>query len=203
MGIVIGYFGVVAAVANLVVLAARIAVFVDTHPNETQVVREALPIACRSLLWFRQNCPVLYSKMRAVMSRGLIEAIESAPSGISAEDVASILGRLLGGITAAPEAGFGVLLKVIAKTLVVYSTLHLAPAAAHGSVHHARQIADAMVDEFRHQGAQVTPAEQEQIRQELIRAGAAGGANIEQLNQALQRVSPALERLVRDWSANG
>jgi hypothetical protein len=199
MGMVVGYAGAVAVVANLVVVACRISLFVAGHPAEVQIVRETLPIAYRSLMWFRSNCPVLYSKMRAIIRRGLIEALESAPSGITAEDVAAVLGRILGGAAALPEAGFRALLAVVAKTVLIYSALHLAPAAAHGSAAHARRIGAELVDELRRQGASITPAEQAQILEELARAGAAAGTNIDQLNQALQRLSPALDRLVADF----
>src|SRR4030095_8901653 len=101
--------------------------------------------------------------MAAVVGRGLIEAIESAPSGITAEDIASVLGRILGGLGAAPEVGLRVLLTVITKTVLVYSALHLAPAAVHGFAPPARRVADALVEELRVQGAAITPAEQEQI----------------------------------------
>lgn len=198
MGMVIGFVGAVAVAANIIVLLGRFLVFVDSHPNEMRIVRQHLPQVFRDLSWFRSNCPILYSKLSAVLGAGVRQALLDSPSGITAEDVASVLGRLLGGLAGAPETGFRVLAGIFVRTLTVYTALHLPLMVGHGVAQHPAELSRALSDEIRRQSISVTPVEQEQIRQELARSPQAL-QTLQSLNGALTELAPALDRLAADF----
>lgn len=202
MGMAIGFAGAVAVAANLVVLLGRYLVFVDAHPNEVALVRQHLPPVVNSLLWFRRNCPVLYGKLSAVLQRGVVQVLQSAPSGITAEDAAAVLGRLLGGVAAAPETGFAVLAGIVARTLTVYTALHLPLLAGRGVAQHPTELSRALADELRRQQVSISADEQRQIAQELARSAEAL-TQLRTLNQSLAALAPALNQLLRDFQRAG
>jgi hypothetical protein len=202
MGMAIGYVGAVAVAASIIVLLGRFLAFVNGHPNEVGILRQHVPPAVRALLWFRAHCPVLYGKLASVLHAGVRQAIESAPSGITAEDVAAVLGRLLGGLAGAPETGFRVLAGIVVRALAVYTALHLPLIAGHGAAQHADEIARALADELRRQGASLTPAEQQAIARELARSAGAI-QQLQTLSQSLAQVAPAIDRLAADFQRSG
>lgn len=207
MGAASGFIGAAGAGAaifvagvNVAISMARFAAFLNAHPHETEIVRRNLGPAVEALLWFRDNCPVLYGKLSGLMGRAAREALMSAPSGITAEDVANLLGRFLGGATGGADAGLNVLVRMIARTTVIYSAIHLPGAAAHGVAARRDDFANAMIAALREQHASLTPAEEAAIRTELGRSAEAI-RRTEQFNTAMTALQPALERLARDLAA--
>ena len=93
-GVTIGYIGAAAVAANIVLTLIRIGVTISTHPREVEQVQLNLPQMVRTYMWLNKECPVLSSKLNSLMRRGVWEAMRS---GVSAEDVAAVLGRILGG----------------------------------------------------------------------------------------------------------
>ena len=202
IGMVIGFVGAVAVAANIIVLLGRYLVFVDAHPNEVALLRQHLPPAVNALRWFRTNCPVMYGKLTAVLRAGVAQAIQSAPSGITAEDVAAVLGRLLGGVAGAPDTGFQVLAGIVVRTLSVYTALHLPLLAGRGVGQHPAELARTLADELRRQQVSLTAVEQQQIEQELARSAQAL-LNLQTLNQSLTQLAPAIDRLLTDFQRSG
>jgi len=145
----------------------------------------------------RDAHPVLYAKLTSVLWAGFVTAIESSPDGITVKDVAAILGRLLGGVANAPQAGFATLAGILARTLAGYAILHMPGAVVQGA--DAQKIASSLVDALRQQKASITPAEAEQIRQELMRTVGAI-AQLHRLHTALNTLAPVLVKLLEDFS---
>lgn len=191
MGAAIGFAGALGVVASVVVIMGKMGSVANAHPNEIALARQHLPAVWDHLMWFRTYCPTLYGKLSAVVRRGVIEALLSAPNGIRAEEVAEVIGRILGGALRQPDTGLVVLLGIIAKTVAIYGALHAPLAVAHGLDPDA--LAQAMLDEIRRQVA-VSPAEEAVIRSEIGNA-AEVGLRVHSLSEALQRAAPALDRL--------
>jgi len=211
MGTTIGYVGTAATVVNVSVSVVRVGVLISTHPREVELVQKNLPIAVGCLLWFRTACPVLYGKLGNLVKRGVWVAIAAFPAGISAEDWASMLGRMLGGVAAltetVPEIGEVVVktgLKqvglVLAKTSGVYAALHLPAWSAHGAASMADRLARALADEFKAQWVAVTPQEERAIAGELARSGQAAVSKLKELHTALDTFAPALDKLLADFA---
>ena len=205
MGATIGYIGAGAVVANVILTLIRIGALISTHPREVDQVTVNLPKVVRSVRWLCTECPVLSSKLGSLVKSGVWEAIISAPSNISAEDVASILGRCLGGVAAlddAVETGLKVVAKVVVKTLALYSALHAPEWAAHAAVSGADQMAKALADELRAQKVALTPEEEAAIAKELAKSAEAL-SQLQELQTALDAFAPALDTLVSDFAAKG
>ena len=205
MGATIGYVGAAAIVANVILTLIRIGTLISTHPREVEQVKVNLPKVARSVQWLRTECPVLSSKLGSLVKSGVWEAIISAPSNISAEDVASILGRCLGGVAALDEAvetGLKVVAKVVVKTLALYSALHAPEWAAHAAVSGADQMAKALADELRAQKVALTPEEEAAIAKELAKSAQAL-SQLQELQTALDAFAPALDTLVSEFAAKG
>jgi hypothetical protein len=199
MGVAIGYIGFAGAVANTVVFIIKCYAFVGKKNEDVQITRDSLAEVMDHLRYFRQNCPILYSKWRLILNKAVIEAIESLPDGFTAEDVASIVGRVLGGVTASSEGGFRVFLAIVARTLAIYSSLHALPLIAHGTANNSRKIAEDLAIEMGKIGVSITPAEGLKIDEEIRKAGNAGKQHLDGLYKALERLIPALARLIEAW----
>src|SRR5690606_29856551 len=126
--------------------------------------------------------------------------ISNAHTGISAEDIASMLGRILGGVAGltgavpaagkfAAETGLKAVLKVVAKTLLIYSALHLPAWTAHGAAAGADQLARALGAELRAQGVALTAEEERAIAKELAKSAQAL-SQLEELKTALESAAP-------------
>ena len=201
-GVLIGFFGTIGTVASVSVMVAKVARVALSNPNERAVLMEMCPIAWDCFKWFRRNCPMLYSKMKAIMERGSLEALCETPSGITGDEVAELLGRILGGIMSAGEKGIElslkVMLKLATKTAGIFSGLHLVPTAMHGASHHSQKMVEAIADEFRQQGTNLFESEKKQIQIELGRCAFDAYIYMDRLKTALDKIQPALDRIVAD-----
>lgn len=207
MGAAIGFmgsFGVAAALLaaglNASVALMKVSVLVYSHPRECEVLQQQLPAFFRSYTWFRRNCPVLAGKMDSMFVAGFRAALGELPSGISDEDIANFVGRVLGGCVGAADPGFGVLLQVVAKTALIYSAIHLPVFVANAAANAGDQIGHAVAQSFREQRAAITPVEERAIGAELARAGRAGQQHMTELQSALTQIAPVANRLARDWA---
>jgi hypothetical protein len=200
MGLVVGFVGIAATAVNVAVLgAAAIAVFANAHAKEVALARQHWSTVYDTLRWYRTHCPVLYRKLPAVMGRGLREALASAPSGVTAEDVAAVIGRLLGGMTGAVETGLASFLKILTKTIAIYGSLHLPAMMAKGAMQDPKPVADAMVQELRTQRVLVSDTEAHAIQLELARAPQAL-PKLKEMQVAVEQLTSALDKLMTNWA---
>lgn len=192
-----GVFGAAAVVASITVLAIRIAIFYDRHQAAVNLAVANLRNVVNILKWFSDNCPKTAEKLREVLRNAAISGLLSAPRGITAADVAAILGSMLGGAAAAGDPGVRMLLKVL-KGMVTTTATRLPAMAGRGLAANVRTAADALIDQLQSNGVHVRADEAAAIRQEFARQAAAEG-KLAELRAALEQVGPMIERLSREF----
>lgn len=109
---------------------AKTAFFYSRHkPLVDKAVRES-PHVMRLIIKFEQRCPTLFKKLSLTAGK---EILFNFPKGVTAEDVAYFLGRVIGtqGILKLGDIALVPVLKVVAEYAVLVSLLHLPSITAH------------------------------------------------------------------------
>lgn len=118
----------------------------------------------------KQKYPTLYS---AVLRGALKQVLVNMPEGITLEDIAYLLGRILGfqGILGKVEAGIEitlkVVLKIVAEYVVLVGILHAPQIAAHGLEHALKEEARNLQQRLEEAGVTITEDQSRKIIKEI------------------------------------
>ena len=195
MGVAAGVAGVVAVIASVAVAGMKVAVFYNTHKQQVDAAVRHMDVALRTLQWLRQNCPVTHRQIGALVPGALWQALVSVPEGITAADVAAVVGRMFGGLANAPEAGLGTLLRVLAGGASTAAG-RLPAMAVRGGVGRAGAAADQFLQQLRSNGSTLSPADMEAIRREFQRHPEVE-QKLRELHQSLRESAPVLQALAQ------
>jgi hypothetical protein len=187
MGAVLGPLGLGAAIATAVIKSGF---WYAGNKDKIDLASSALPDVGRALGHFIANCPEL---ARLIGKAVALNALKAIPEGLSSEDVADLLGRLLGGAAAAPSLGFRAL-AVVARKALATSTALRGPGA---SVRGAKERAIARLMEVQEIGIGISEEEAKAIVDEGCLGSAATEERLKQLDEALKRLGPMLEGLAQ------
>jgi hypothetical protein len=164
--------------AMVVMGAAKTLIFYVNHQNEVDQAFDVLPKVIREMIWIREHAPEYFDRVMSFVARELIRSI---PDGITSEDVAYFLGRLIHGFSelgsvAADSVGRTVLnraailgaIRVLVVTSAVFTALHAPSMAVHG----VRSTVERIVSDFRQQlGVSLTHDQATRILRELSQTG--------------------------------
>jgi hypothetical protein len=199
MGIAAGAFGAAATVASIGVFVTKIGVFYTNHEDQCDMAIAELGTAIEVLDWIKRHCPKTWELLGRIGQEAVWQALVSVPQGLDASDAAATFGRFLGGLSAAPQAGLGPLLRILASTVGTFVG-RLPAAAARGAVARAESAAQDLIETLREQRIPVTPAEAQVVMLEF-RQNPAVVPKLAELKAALERAAPVLQRLAAAFRA--
>jgi hypothetical protein len=171
------------------------------YKTNQQVVDEAFrqgPKVLKLLQDLRRRSPTLFD---ALMKSAAKDLLANLPSGVSAEDVAFFVGRVIKGAAAAgPELTIGALVKIVATVAALVTATHLPSIAAHTAAHAAGQKAAELKRALAASGYTVTDAEAKAIVKEVM-SQPDTHAMLRQLEQACKALVPTLTQLKSAYGA--
>lgn len=202
-GVLCGMLAIEGLIAGIVVAAMKIGALINLHSKEVAKIWTHLPVVVQNIVWFSITCPTLYRKMEAVIGEGAWAAIKSAPSGVTAGDVANLLGRVLGGahrglMGKAPEATLTALWNCVGRPLIS-AGLHLPSTIARGTMQEKKAVSSAIVAAIKAQTINVSPNEAAAIQRELTTVANAF-QKLDALQKALKEIEPAMNTLIKKWN---
>src|SRR5262249_6840390 len=169
-----------------------------THRQEVNLALEQTPKVIRLLRDLQQRYPTLFKKLLLTAAKELLIAL---PSGVSAEDVAFFVGRVIkGAVGYAPDLTFGALLKTVATVAGLVGATHLPGIAAHAVEGAAATKATELQKDMKDAGYTVTEAEAAAILGEL-RSGKDATTLLRDLETACKALLPSLEMWKKASSA--
>ncbi len=186
-----GLLGTVGVVAALATFAVKMGLFYAAHQTNVHKALAQLPTVLAAIRYINTNCPTLASFLSKA---GKTNAWNAALKGAGAEEAADLLGRLLGGISAAPSLGFKALALIALKALAVSAALRGPGAIARGSREQAVQELKRLLREG---GADIQQEEAESIFDEGCLEKAATVENLQKLEQGLRALEPLLQRMAQ------
>lgn len=164
---------------------------VSFYIKHRTIIKAAIPLLERvlaGLKYFKSRCPKLYKFMR---DNALKNAAASIPQGVSLDDVAYFMGKLIGGLASGGDLG----LKLLGKSLAMASGLLIGlrgiPMAARGSVKNVKEF----VEKARQGGVTVSEADARELIQETCLADHISERTFKDLVDAANKVQPMLEQL--------
>jgi hypothetical protein len=199
MGVAAGAFGAVATLSSVGVFVSKIGIFYTNHTEQCDLAIAELATAIEILDWIKRHCPKTWELLGRVMQEAAWQALVSVPEGLDATDAAACFGRFLGGLSAAPQAGFGPLLRLLAATVGTFAG-RLPAAAARGAVARGEAAAHSLIETMRDQGIPVTSAEVQVVILEF-RQNPTVVPKLAELRSALDRAAPVLQRLAAAFRA--
>ncbi len=199
------FAGAALATANFVQSAAKAMVLYRRCPGQIATATRELPCVLGELGWLRIHCPRFFLVLQSVMAAAELRAILAYRPG--ADDIAEMIGGLLGGGLAsnATKFGFEGLLSLLGEAAM---SLVQAAALAGRSARHAalpeamganNANADIYLDLFRSKGLQIADVDRRAIRSELQQANAP--SHLHDLKNHLAILTPAMRTILRNWPA--
>ena len=171
------------------------------YKGNQQAVDAALrdaPKIVRLLLELRRRCPVLFNRMATTAAK---ELLTNLPSGVSAEDVAFFVGRVIkGGAAAGPELTLGALIKIAATVAGLVAATHLPGIAMHTAAHVAGKKAEELKRALTQAGYTVSEVEAKTILKEVL-SKPDTPAMLKQLEVACKALLPSLNQLKNAYNA--
>jgi hypothetical protein len=169
-----------------------------------QAALDQAPRVIQLLRDFKERCPTLYKRLLTTAAK---ETLANLPSGVTAEDVAFLLGRIVGGMagatlqggrglyTVATAAAPVVILRTV-KTVLLVIGMHSIGIAGRALKQAVADRISNLQTELAAQGTTITWEEAEQIIRE-IEANPDTPRKLEELHQSIEQLLPYLERLSR------
>jgi hypothetical protein len=185
MGIFVPWYGM------LGLTAAKLGLAYTGHKKEFELAFQKAPVVLRLLLDLRRRYPKLFSKLARSAAW---QVVTDLPSGVSAEDVAFFIGRVIKGVGGAPEVSLGAVVKIVASVAGIVALLHLPSIAAHGVATSAERNALALREQLARQGIHVSKEEAYTILHEVLSKHDAL-RNLQQLKDACNDLIPLLKQL--------
>jgi hypothetical protein len=162
------------------------------HNRETYnaALKQGPPIL-RLLSDLRRRSPTLFDKLATTAAK---EVLVNLPSGISGEDVGFFLGRVVRGISGAPEVTLGIVLRTVLRVAVIVGAIHLPAITAEAIKNAARANAAELQSKLAEEGITLNNAEAERMLSEVL-AHPDSVKKLQELEQGLGELIPLLERI--------
>ena len=171
---------------------AKTALFYKSNQQAVDTAFRQAPEAMRLLQDLRRRCPTLFNKMAATAAKDLLINL---PQGVSGEDVAFFVGRVIKGMAAAgPDLVFSGFLKIVVTVAGLVTASHLPAIAAHTAAQMAASKAAELQKALRNAGYSVTDAEAKTILKEVL-AQPDTPQKLRQLEAACKALLPTLNQL--------
>jgi hypothetical protein len=175
---------------------AKVVIFYGANkPNVDRAFQEA-PRVVQLLQEMRRRYPTLWNRFVRQVVR---ETWDNLPAGVTAEDVAFLVGRLIRGGVEAPEAALGPILRMAAKVTLMVAAIHLPGIAAHALEQAAAQRAAELRRNLQEAGYTVTDGEARTILRELL-SHRDSADFFQRLQTACQALLPSLNALARSYT---
>jgi hypothetical protein len=172
---------------------AKVGVFYSTNKTTVDqaitVSRRVLPM----ILDLRSRNPVLFKTLRTSITQRTLAELKRG-HGVTADDIAFFLGRLIQGAANAPEMSLRVLLRIFARVAILVTATHAPSIIVHAAYSAADRAADDLQRHLKAAGYTVTVDEASEILRE-VRNDPNGVYNIKQIETALNALLPFLATL--------
>jgi hypothetical protein len=177
---------------------ARAGLFYKSNQRLVDEAFRQAPTVLKLLQDLKRRSPTLFN---VLMKTAVKELVAELPSGVTGEDVAFFIGRVIRGAgTAAPGLTLGGLAKIVATVAALVTVTHLPSIAAHAVAHAASQKATELQRALKNAGYTVSEAEARGILSELL-AQRDTAAMLQQLENACRALLPTLEQLKSAYGA--
>jgi hypothetical protein len=178
---------------------AKAGLFYSANKAAVNKAMEQAPKVITLLQDLKRRSPTLFNKLMMTAAK---EILANLPSGVSAEDVAFFVGRVIKGVGGAgPELTIGAVAKIVGTVAALVTVTHLPAIAAHGIGHAAGTKAAELRRQLQAGGYSVTEAEAKTILQELMR-NPDSPQKLKELENACKALLPTLEQLKRAYLAD-
>jgi len=145
-------------------------VFVEGKGKELALAQMALPKVYDGLKYIERNCPNFYRYLISGMGNALLMAIKASPGGITPQNAATVLGKIMGAM--GNKGGIGDVTIKTAAAVISKSILTTLPLiAGAGLAKDAKEIAASVQETFRSVGITVSSSDAEKIAEELRKPG--------------------------------
>jgi hypothetical protein len=171
---------------------AKSALFYKSNQQAVDAAFRQAPEAMRLLQDLRRRCPTLFNKMASTAAKDLLTNL---PQGVSGEDVAFFVGRVIKGVAGAgPDLVFSGFLKIALTVAGLVTATHLPFIAAHTAAHMAAAKAAELQRALQQAGYSVTESEAKTIMKEVL-AQPDTPQKLRQLEAACKALLPTLNQL--------
>lgn len=179
---------------------AKVGLFYAGNKQSVDKAIDSAPKAINLLLRMKKKYPTLFKKLTANTTREIVSELKQG-HGVTAEDVAFFLGRVVHGVTEAPEVTIGMIIKITSKVGFLVTLSHAPGIVAHaaGSALHKR--ADELRSYLNSIGYTVTLDEAKEILREVA-SDPEALHNMKELETSLKALLPALETLGKAYGAS-
>jgi hypothetical protein len=171
--------------------AAKLGFFYKNHQADVDEAFRLAPSVLKSLQELRIRHPALFNHLLKTAAR---EILVDLPRGITAEDVAFFLGRVIKGVGGLPEVTIGAVIKVAVVVAGIVTLTHLPGMAAHGVAAAARESGEKLRAKLAAEGIVVSEAEARAILRDL-QSDKSAVPRLQQLEDSARKLAPVLMRL--------
>jgi hypothetical protein len=173
------------------IACAQMTLLYFSHKALIHDVMDKAPPVIERLKQVRSKNPELFNRVMLQAARDLLVNL---PSGVSIEDVAFFLGRVIRGAAGAPAVSLKVLAKIVATTAPLVAVTHLPSMTGHVLEAEAKKRAVEYQRRLAAAGYTVTLDEAEIIVKDALSKGDSQQL-LEDLKRALDALTPSLEEL--------
>jgi hypothetical protein len=149
------------------------------------------PQVLRLLQDLRARSPTLFKKLISTAAKDILSNL---PSGVSGEDIAFFIGRVVRGVAGAPQVTLGAVLRTTVKVGLIVAGTHLPKVTAEAISAAASARAGELQARLAEQGITTSQDEAESILRELL-AKPDTPKKLRELEENLGELIPVLERL--------
>jgi hypothetical protein len=171
--------------------AAKIGLFYAGHKQQVDTAFQHAPTVLRGLQYLRQRHRRLFDKLLLTAGRDLVTEL---PSGVTGEDVAFFVGRVLKGVGGLPEVTLGAVLRVCATVAAIVTATHLPGITAHAAAATTARAATDLRGQLAAQGISISDAEARAIYHDL-KADPNVVGKLRELETACRQLAPILQQL--------
>jgi hypothetical protein len=173
------------------IAAAKVCVIYTVHKTDCDRAFRLAPKVVETLSYLRSRHSQLFNKLAETAARDIITNL---PAGVTAEDIAFFVGRVMKGVGGAPEVTLGVVTRIVATVAAIVTATHLPGIAAHAAADAAQRTASDLRAQLAARGMHISDAEARAIYQDL-RNDETIIQKLNELEHALRELAPVLERL--------
>lgn len=155
------------------------------------------PKAIRNLIELRRKYPVLFSSLIRAAAKDILTHL---PEGVSGEDVAFFIGRVVKGVDGLPTVTIGTVIRVATQTAAIVSAAHLPAITAEAAKKAAEERAEELAARLASAGIHLSKEEAEKILHEQL-SQKESLQTLRELSETMGELLPLLEeigKLLRD-----
>lgn len=179
---------------------AKCGLFYVRNKDAVNKAVDVAPTVLKQLERLRAKHPTLFKKLQAQATQEIVSELKQG-HGVTPEDVAFFLGRVIHGAAGAPEITLGVLLKITTKVALLVSAAHGPSIVAHAAMSAANRRAEDLRAYLTSLGYTVSLQEAAQIIRELS-SDPSALLNLQELSNALRALLPSLQILQKAYGAS-